>query len=87
MAIQFIDGSPADIQPQHKGPDMKLVEDWNTLVNLQSRARYIQHLTTCILAIPGYPDNLETIEGLRTSLAKELEETRELLNKAAEETK
>jgi len=65
----------------------KLTEDWNTLVNLQSRARYIQHLTTCILAIPGYPDNLETIENLKYNLSRELEETRELLNKAAEETK
>jgi len=66
---------------------MKITDDWNTLIDLQSRARYVQHLTTCILAIPNYPDNLEVIAGLKSSLAKELEETRELLNKAAEETK
>jgi len=64
-----------------------LTDDWNRLTLLHSLARHIDHQITCILAIPNFPDNDGIIDGYKTRLAKTLEETRELLNKAAEETK
>ena len=65
----------------------KITDSWNDLIGLQSMARHIDHQITCLLAIPGYDVNKEAIDGYKTRLAKTLEETRELLNKAAEETK
>jgi len=65
----------------------KLTDSWNDLILMQSMARYIDHQITCLLAIPGYDVNKDTIDGYKTRLDLTLEETRELLNKAAEETK